>query len=34
MLLKLTELTFENNPIERESDILTILKEKFPGLNN
>jgi hypothetical protein len=34
MLSKLTELTFENNPVEKESNILNILKEKFPSLNS
>ena len=34
MLSKLTELTFENNPVEKEANILNVLKEKFPMLNN
>jgi hypothetical protein len=34
MLSKLTELTFENNPVEKEANILNLLKEKFPSLNS
>ena len=34
MLAKLTELTFENNPVEKEANILNVLKDKFPYLNN
>jgi len=33
MLCKLTELTFENNPVEKDYNILDVLKEKFPSLN-
>ena len=34
MLSKLKDLTFENNPVEKESNILAVLKEKFPALNS
>jgi hypothetical protein len=34
MLCKLTEFTFENNPVEKEANILNVLKDKFPYLNN
>jgi hypothetical protein len=33
MLANLGELTIENNPIERESNLKQILCEKFPGLS-
>lgn len=33
MLAKVGELTLENNPIERDSNIKKILEEKFPGLS-
>lgn len=34
MLAKLSELTFENNPVEKDANILEVLKEKFPALNS
>ena len=34
MRSKLTELTFENNPVEKDANILEVLKEKFPSLNS
>jgi len=34
MLASLTDLTLENNPVEKETNILDVLKDKFPSLNS
>ena len=34
MLSALTELTLENNPIEKDKNLSKILKEKFPALKS
>lgn len=33
MLSAVTELTIENNPIEKEPKLSSIVQEKFPGLS-
>lgn len=33
MLANLGELTIENNPIEKDTNLKQILQEKFPGLS-
>jgi hypothetical protein len=32
MLVHLSDLTFENNPVEKEPTLVAQLKEKFPAL--